>query len=133
MEVSGGVLSLSVPVGGQEASREGVVEERERHSGVVEGDGVKKGNDGGQRLLWRPSGTGGEEKGRGVWGLVPHGGENGEERGGGVGRHGGGQLGQHCCHAIGEVGGARVTRRERLTGGTGDVGARWVAAGCERE
>jgi hypothetical protein len=43
----------------------GAVEERARHFGVDEGDEVKKGNDGGRCLLWRPGGAGGEEKGQG--------------------------------------------------------------------
>jgi hypothetical protein len=30
------------------------MEERARQSGMDEGDRAKKGNDGGQRLLWRP-------------------------------------------------------------------------------
>jgi hypothetical protein len=60
------------------------------HSGVDEGDGAKKGNGDGRRLLWRPNGVGEEEKGRGSRGSAPHAGENGEERGGGRGV---GQLG----------------------------------------
>jgi hypothetical protein len=51
----------------------GAVEERARHSSVDEGDGAKKGNDGGRRLLWRPGGTGGEKKGRGAVAGVPRG------------------------------------------------------------
>jgi hypothetical protein len=43
MEESGGILSLSVTVGGQEACEGGAVEERARHSGMDEGDGAKKG------------------------------------------------------------------------------------------
>jgi hypothetical protein len=46
-------------------SREGAVEERVQHSGVDEGHRAKKGNGGNRRLLWRPGGTGGEEKGQG--------------------------------------------------------------------
>jgi hypothetical protein len=72
--------------------------------------------------------------GRGARGSASCGGENGEERGGpGRGR---GQLGRPATaldRRTGEGGGARVTRRERLTGGTGDSGARWPAAVCERE
>jgi hypothetical protein len=89
MEESDGVPSLSVTVGGQEASRERALEERARHSGMNEGDRAKKGNGGGQRILWWPGGTGGKEKGQGVQSLAPHGGENGKGEGG---RCGGGQL-----------------------------------------
>jgi hypothetical protein len=42
-----------------------------------------------------------------------------------------GGHGRRRCHATGEGGGARVTQRERLTGGTGGSGARWPAAVCE--
>jgi hypothetical protein len=44
MEEFGGVPSLSVTIGGQEASREGAMEERAQHLGVDEGDMAKKGN-----------------------------------------------------------------------------------------
>jgi hypothetical protein len=64
----------------------GAVEERVWHSGVDKGDGVKKWNGGGRRLLWWPSGAGKEEKGQGVSrGLAPRGWKNGEEKGGGCG------------------------------------------------
>jgi hypothetical protein len=66
------------------------VEERARHSGVDKGDGAKKGNGGGRRVLWRPGGAAERKKGRGSRGLAPRGGKNGENRGG-PGR-GGGQL-----------------------------------------
>jgi hypothetical protein len=46
------------------------------------GDGAKKGNGGGQRHLWWPGGAGGEEKGMGVWGLVPQRGKTGKREGG---------------------------------------------------
>jgi hypothetical protein len=61
------------------------VEERAWHLGVDEGDRTKKGNDGGQLLLWWPSGTGEEEKGQGVSGFSTTWRKNGEERGGGAG------------------------------------------------
>jgi hypothetical protein len=82
MEESGRVPSLSVTVGGHEASSEGAVEERVQQSGMDEGDTVKKGNGGGRRLLWRPGGAGGEEKWQGGPGFSAHGWENGVERGG---------------------------------------------------
>jgi hypothetical protein len=119
MEESGGVPSLSVTVGGQEASTEGAVEERAWQSGVDEGDKAKKGNGGGRRLLWRPGGAGGEEKGlgSGVWRRVE--GKMGQREGGpgAVGNNLGGQHrppagghGWHRCRVTGEGGGARATR-----------------------
>jgi hypothetical protein len=75
--------SRSSPVDRRRRGR--AVEERVWHSGMDEGDGAKKGNGGGRRLLWRPSGAGEEEKGRGSRGSAPRAGENGEERGGGHG------------------------------------------------
>jgi hypothetical protein len=94
-------------------------------------------------FLWRPGGTGEEEQGggRGVRGSAPRRGENGEERGapgaardssGGRHRPPVGEGGQRHCRATGEGRGARVTQRERLTGGTGDSKAQWLAAVCER-
>jgi hypothetical protein len=106
MEESDGVPSLSVTVGGQEASREGAVEERVWHSGVDVGGRAKKGNDGGRHLLWRPSGVGGEEKRQGVRGSTPHVGENGDERGGG----GGGGCSGGQLERLAGAGGAVATR-----------------------
>jgi hypothetical protein len=133
-EESSGVKSLSVTVGGQEASRQGVVEERARHSGVDEGDGAKKGNGGGRRLLWRPEGAAQREGADGVRGLAPRGGENGEERGGGGS---GGQLGR-LASALdrwvwvaplprdkGGRRGASDAGASVCHVGPGDVGARW--------
>jgi hypothetical protein len=110
MEESDGVPSHSVTVGGQEASRERALEERARHSGMNEGDRAKKGNGGGQRILWWPGGAGGKEKGQGVQSLAPHGGENGKREGAGVvgdsssGRHRtpDGRRGRRCCRMTGE-------------------------------
>jgi hypothetical protein len=140
-EESSGVKSLSVTVGGQEASRQGVVEERARHSGVDEGDEAKKGNGGGRRLLWRPEGAAQREGADGVRGLAPRGGENGEERGGG-------QRGTARAAGIGPrlvgVGGAIAARqrreagcerrgRERLSCGTGRRRRPVAVMGCGRE
>jgi hypothetical protein len=146
MEESGGVPSLSVTVGGQEASTEGAVEERAWQSGVDEGDKAKKGNGGGRRLLWRPGGAGGEEKGLGVWGLAPRGGENGAERGGP--RRGGKQLGWPAsapswrarvaplpCDRRGRRGAsdAGVSGGQAGPGDVGPGGQRLGAGGSERE
>jgi hypothetical protein len=78
MVESGGIPSLSVTVGGQEVPRDGAVEERTRHTGVAEGDGVKKGNAGG------PVARAKRKKGRGIpgFGAVWRG-KQGREWGGG--------------------------------------------------
>jgi hypothetical protein len=95
------------------------VVERARHSGVDEGVGAKKGNNGGRRGLWWPGGPTERKKGRGSRGSAPRGGENGEKRR--SPRSGGGQLGRPTSapvggrgrrrgHATGEGDGARATR-----------------------
>jgi hypothetical protein len=113
---------------------------------VDEGDKAKKGNDGGRRLLWRPGGAGGEEKGLGVRGLAPRGGENGAERGGP--RRGGKQLGWPAsapswrarvaslpCDRRGRRGAsdAGVSGGQAGPGDVGPGGQRLGAGGSERE
>jgi hypothetical protein len=98
-------------------------------------DGEEKWGERGVRstaggFLWRPGGTGGEEKGGmgwfRVWLRVE--GKTGKREGapGVAGDSSGGRHqppadrhGKRRCHATGEGGGARVTRREQLTSGTG--------------
>jgi hypothetical protein len=65
MEESGGVPSLSVTVGGHEASREGAVEERAQHLGMDEGDGAKRGTAAADALS---GGPGARHRGKGQGG-----------------------------------------------------------------
>jgi hypothetical protein len=81
--------------------------------------GGKGERDDGRRLLWWLGGAGGEERGQGVRGSVPHGGQNGEERGGARARQGGtaqrpaSAPSRRGCGTTGAGGGERVTRRMR--------------------
>jgi hypothetical protein len=68
VEESGGVSSFSVAVGGWEASREGVVEERMRHVGMDERNGVKK-RDGRRPTPFMAARWHGREKGAGGSGV----------------------------------------------------------------
>jgi hypothetical protein len=103
------------------------VEERAWHLGVDEGDRTKKGNDGGQLLLWWPVARVKRKKGRGL--RVQHHVEEkwGRERGG---RHDVGQLsgrhqplagghGRWGCGAIGAAVGCGDPARAQLTDGAG--------------
>jgi hypothetical protein len=68
VEVSGGVPSFSVAVGGCEASREGAVEERTWHMGMDERNGVKK-RDGRRPTPFMAARWHGREKGAGGSGV----------------------------------------------------------------
>jgi hypothetical protein len=136
MEESGGILSLSVTVGGQEACEGGAVEERARHSGMDEGDGAKKGVIAVVDAFYGCSVARAERK---------------TGRGSGVRRHVEGKMGKRerapgaardssapdIGHATGEGGEARATRtraadkRDQATSGPG--GRRLGAGGSERE
>jgi hypothetical protein len=95
---------------------------------------------GGLRLLKALRARGGEGKGGGGSARCRVGAREGAERGPtqrstawsgqqwppAIGRE------RRRCGAIGEGGGARLTRREWLTSGAERRRARWAAAGCER-
>jgi hypothetical protein len=138
MEESGGILSLSVTVGGQEACEGGAVEERAWHSGMDEGDGAKKGVIAVVDAFYGCSVARAERK---------------TGRGSGVQRHVEGKMGKRegpqawrgtarvpsIIPRLAGTGGAvaarqgRAAGRERLRGGTerhwGPVGSDWVWEG----
>jgi hypothetical protein len=119
MEESGGVPSLSVTVGGQEASTEGAVEERAWQSAWMRGTRRKRGTTVADAFYGGPVARAERKKGwgSGVWRRVE--GKMGQREGGpgAAGNNLGGQHrppagghGWHRCRVTGEGGGARATR-----------------------
>jgi hypothetical protein len=119
---SGSVPSLSVTITGQEVSREGWWRSDCGTRVWMRGDGAKKGNDGGRRILWRPGGVAERKKRQGVLGFdAPWRGKWGKETG--PWARVGGQLGRPAAAPSGRARAAPLPGDRGGRRGASDAGA----------